>query len=280
MAGPPVFTCVRPPGLAGPVVFDSPHSGMEWPPDFDPIATRSQILTTWDAFVDELFAGVRDAGAVLLAARFPRAYLDANRAADDIDLELVDGDWPGPVRPTDYTRRGMGLIRRYVLPGVPMYGRRLSVAEVEHRLDAYYRPYRSQLLALLDETTAAHDVICHVNCHSMKSRGNAMNVDAGAPRPDVVVSDRQGTTADPALTAFVAAFLRERAYDVRINDPYQGGDLVRSTGDPGRGRHSLQLEINRAVYMNEATYERHARFAVLQRDLADLAAALAARVKR
>ena len=125
----------RPTGAAAPLVFDSPHSGMEYPPDFAPAASREQIATTWDAHVDALYRGVTEAGAVLLAATFPRAYLDANRAADDIDQELLDAPWPEPVALSDHARRGMGLIRRYVLPGVPMYRRRLSVAEVRRRID-------------------------------------------------------------------------------------------------------------------------------------------------
>jgi N-formylglutamate deformylase len=161
-------------------VFDSPHSGFAWPDDFDPIATRPQILTTWDAFVDELCADVGRAGAALLAAQFPRAYIDVNRAADDLDIELIEGEWPHPISASEYSRRGMGLIRRYALPRVPMYGRRLSLSEVQHRLDAYYLPYRTRLASLLDAAVAAFGVVCHVNCHSMKSRGNEMNVDVGA----------------------------------------------------------------------------------------------------
>lgn len=269
-----------PEGAGGPLVFDSPHSGMTWPSDFDPIATRLQILTTWDAFVDELYAGVVAAGAALLSATFPRAYLDVNRAADDIDHELIAGEWPHPVSASDYTRRGMGLIRRYALPQVPMYGRRLSIAEVQHRIDNYHVPYRAALAALLDEAFRAHGIVCHVNCHSMKSRGNEMNVDAGSVRPDVVISDRRGTTADPALTAWVSQWFAARGYSVQTNEPYQGGDLVRSFGAPASGRHSIQIEINRALYMDEATFERHAGFASVQDDLGAFGAALAQRLTR
>ena len=110
------------------VVVDSPHSGMEWPADFHPSAPREAILTTWDAFVDELWSGAPGAGATLVTACFPRAYIDVNRAADDIDPELVEGEWPTPLTVSDYSRRGMGLIRRHALPGVPMYSGRLPVA--------------------------------------------------------------------------------------------------------------------------------------------------------
>ncbi len=261
------------------VVVDSPHSGMEWPPDFAPDASRESILTTWDAFVDELWAGAPEAGAVLLSARFPRAYVDVNRAADDIDAELLDAPWPGPLRATDYTRRGMGLIRRLALPGQPMYRQRLSPIAVQARLDHYYHPYRDALRALIDARHAAFGTVVHLNGHSMKSRGNAMNLDHGATRPDVVVSDRQGSTADPALTAWAAGWFGDHGLSATVNSPYQGGDLVAHFGEPARGRHSLQIELNRALYMNEATFEPTAGLVPVQATLTAFVEALAAYVR-
>jgi len=260
------------------VVVDSPHSGMEWPADFQPIASRDAILTTWDAFVDELWAGAPGAGATLLAARFPRAYIDVNRAVDDIDAELLDGPWPGPLRASDYTRRGMGLIRRNALPGQPMYNRRLSPADVQSRLDRFYHPYREALTALIDLRHASCGAVVHLNGHSMKSRGNAMNVDNGALRPDIVVSDRHGTTADPALTAWTAGWFRDHGLTTQVNTPYQGGDLVAHYGAPGSGRHSMQIELNRALYMDEARFERADGFEALQRTLTAFVEALGRRL--
>jgi N-formylglutamate deformylase len=259
------------------VIVDSPHSGMEWPDDFRPAAPPEAILTTWDAFVDDLWAGARGAGATMACARFPRAYIDVNRAADDIDPELVDGDWPGPLHASDYTRRGMGLIRRLALPGVPMYDRRLRPAEIQARLDGYYHPYRSALAGAIERRRHAFGTVVHVNAHSMKSRGNEMNVDRGEMRPDIVVSDRHGTTADPALTAWTAAWFREHGFHALVNTPYQGGDLVASFGDPGLGRHSIQVEINRALYMDEARFVRAPGFAAIQQALTAFVRALGAR---
>ncbi len=260
-----------------PVVVDSPHSGMIWPADFGTIAPREAILTTWDAYVDDLWAGAREAGATLIAATFPRAYLDVNRAADDIDLEVVDAGWPTVVRPTDYTRRGMGLIRRLALPGVPMYDRRLTVAEIQARLDGCYHPYRRALAEMTDRLHARFGIVVHVNAHSMKSRGNEMNVDSGEMRPDVVVSDRRGTTADPHLTRWAADWFREHGLSAQVNTPYQGGDLVTSFGQPEAGRHSLQIELNRALYMDEARFARTAGFAAIQRTCTAFIGALGAR---
>lgn len=267
-------------GEAAPVVFDSPHSGMEWPPDFKPAAPRSAILTTWDAYVDELWSGAPDHGATLLSARFPRAYIDANRAADDLDPALInDGPWPGPLAPTDYSRRGMGLVRRFALPGVPMYDRPLASAEVQHRLETYYQPYRIALKRQLDELHATCGAVWHVNCHSMKPRGNSMNLDDGSLRPDIVVSDRNGRTASPDFTRWAADWFSAHGFVTKVNNPYLGGDLVATHGDPSVARHSIQIEINRALYLEEPDCTRKASFAELQQRLDGFAAALCAFAK-
>lgn len=258
------------------LVVDSPHSGMEWPADFQPAAPRAAILTTWDAYVDELFGAAPAAGATLLAATFPRAYVDVNRAEDDLDPDLLDRPWPGPSHPTAYSARGMGLIRRLALPGVPMYDRPLSVAAVERRLSACYRPYRLALGDRIEALARRFGAVWHLNCHSMKSRGNEMNVDAGEPRPDLVISDRHGATADPAHTAWVAAWFRARGRTVQINHPYQGGDLVKHFGAPAAGQHSIQIELNRALYLDEALVAKNVHFGEMQQQCAEFLHAFAA----
>ena len=261
-------------GAPYPVVFDSPHSGLEYPPDFQPAAPRSAIMTTWDAYVDELWGNVPSAGATLIAAKFPRAYIDTNRAACDIDVDLLDEPWPGEVKATDYTRRGMGLIRRHALPGVPMYDRKLSPVEVRHRIDAYYWPYRRTLQQQLDAAWQRDGAVWHFNCHSMKSRGNDMNRDSGQTRPDFVISDRDGTTASPETTAWVARFFSDLGHKVKINDPYRGGDIVAAHSCPAEGRYSIQIEINRALYMDEATCQKTGNFAALRENLDKFAMAI------
>ena len=280
----PAVIIEHPRGEARPIVVESPHSGMEFPPDFRPAAPYGAIQTTWDAFVDELWGDAPAAGATLLRATFPRAYVDVNRAEDDIDETLLSEPWPVALTPTDYTKRGMGLIRRNALPDVPMYDRALSVAEVQGRIASYYRPYREAVRREIDAAHARSGIVFHVDCHSMKSRGNAMNVDNGAARPDLVISDRHGTTADPAHTTWACDWFRARGFSVQMNVPYQGGDLVRSFGSPSGGRHSIQIEINRGIYMDESAFTRGPRFAVIRqhcadfvRDLAERATATAAR---
>ena len=269
------FRIYEPAGAPSPIVVDSPHSGMEMPEDFGTIASLDALRTTWDAFVDELWADAPARGATLVAASFPRAYIDVNRREDDLDPALLATPWPTPLTPTDYSRRGMGLIRRLALPEVPMYAAPLAVEAVEARLVRYYRPYREALRARIAACRATHGIAIYLDAHSMKSRGNAMNVDAGAARPDVVVSDRHGTTADPRVTAFVADRFRSHGYSVQLNDPYQGGDLVRTFGAPADGVHAVQVEVNRARYMDEAAFTKSQEFAALRAACADCVRALA-----
>lgn len=258
-----------------PVVFDSPHSGAGWPADFEPAAPHDAIRTTVDAHVDRLLADAPAFGIRLLSAEFPRAYIDVNRDVRDLDPSLLSGPWDAPLEPSDYSRRGMGLVRRLALPGVPMYDAPLAPEAVRARIAQWYLPYRDRLGVLLDAAQSEHGIVWHVNWHSMKSRGNAMNVDAGAARPDIVVSDRRGRTAHAGLVARIVGWFAMRGYVVQANDPYQGGDLVRTFGNPAQGRSSVQIEINRALYMDEGTTAPHAGFGALRDDLRDFSETIA-----
>lgn len=259
------------PQLRLPLVFDSPHSWPHWPEGTPTLARQDQLMSSCDAHVDELWAdSVASVGGALLAARFHRAFIDANRSERDVDTDMIDGTWPYPVEPSDRTRRGMGLIRRYALPRVPLYGRRLTVQDVQSRIETLHRPYRRALGELIDTAHARFGCVWHVNCHSMKSVGNAMNIDCGTPRPDIVVSDspRGGSSAAPEFTRWVAERLGGYGYAVTINTPYTGGDIVHAYGAPAQQRHSIQIEINRALYMDEAAFAKHAGFNRLKGHLA------------
>ena len=242
---------------ASPLVFDSPHSWPHWPDDAPPTAAPAEALrTSCDAWVDEIWAEAICGRAPLLAARFHRAYIDANRARDDIDAELLDAPWPGPLNPSDKSHRGFGLLRRLALPGIAMYDRPLAVADVQQRIERCYDPYHTKLAALIAAAHARHGVVLHIDCHSMKSVGNEMNEDSGYARPDIVVSDLEGRSADRFLVRWMAAVLTRRGYRVQINHPYRGGELIRRHANPARGRHSVQIEINRALYMDEQRFAR------------------------
>ncbi|HVZ49142.1 MAG TPA: N-formylglutamate amidohydrolase [Gemmatimonadaceae bacterium] len=265
----------RPDGVAR-LVYDSPHSGREYPPDWRTKASGAELRRGEDAYVDELLGGAVALGAVLLDALLPRCYLDVNRALGDIDADLLAEPWPEPLAPTDKTRRGLGLIRRYVVPGVEINAERLSVADVQRRIADVYAPYHAALADLVAAQVRHRGACWHVNWHSMKSVGNAMTPDGpGARRADFVVSDRDGASASPALTALIADTLRAQGYRVAVNDPYKGGTIVQEVGRPAAGVHSVQVEINRALYLDEVRVEKSAGFAALAANLDALTTTLA-----
>lgn len=273
---PRVLELRRPNGTALPLVFDSPHSGTDYPEDFEHIAPISEIRKAEDTFVDELFGAAVDHGAVLLRALFPRSYVDPNRAASDLDPALIDGEWTGPLAPTAKCALGLGLLWSRYPPGLPLYGRKLSVAEVRRRIEGYHKPYHDALAGALERTHARFGVVWHIDCHSMPALSNAMAAEGpGVARPDITLGDRDGTTCSAALTDFVRRTLAGYGYAVTVNDPYKGAELVRAWSNPAAGRHSLQVEINRRLYMDERSFEKTAGFAPLQADLTRLVAALA-----
>jgi N-formylglutamate deformylase len=218
-------------------------------------------------------------GATLVEALFPRAYIDPNRSLADIDLELIDGVWPGPVAVSRKTTQGIGLVWRVARDGAPMYARKLAVDEVQERIDRCYLPYHATLAADLDAAHRAFGAVWHVNCHSMPAVGDANADDPGRARADFVLGDRDGTTCAPAYTRTVADILRGMGYDVAINDPYKGVEIVRRYGRPAEHRHSLQIEVNRRLYMDESTLAPNAGYSTLERNLDRVVAALAAFVR-
>lgn len=262
-----------------PVFYDSPHSGRTIPDDFVTAVSLADLRTGEDAFVDELVSGCLDHGIGLIAAEFPRAYIDVNRAVDDLDEGLLSAPWPGGANPTDKSVRGMGLIRREILRGVPLYSAPLSVAEVSARIETYYRPYHAAVKAALDRLHASHGAVWHVDWHSMKPVGVAMNVDAGEARPDFVVSDGEGRTAAPDFADSVADWLRERGYSASVNAPYKGAEMIRRHGAPDEGRHSIQIEINRRLYLDAERMVRTEGFDGLKTDLDAFSAWLAGYVR-
>jgi N-formylglutamate deformylase len=269
------FTVHRP-AVASALLYDSPHSGRFYPPDFASNASRLELRRGEDAYVDELLSGAPALGATLLVANYPRCYIDVNRAENDIDSALLAEPWPDVLAPTDKTARGLGLIRRFIVPGVEAQARPLTVGEVRARIERVYRPYHAALDGLIDEIRAAHGVVWHIDWHSMKSVGNAMTPDGpGARRPDFVVSDGNGTCASPEVTTLVVEALRDMEYTVSVNDPYRGGTIVRRIGSPAQGIHSVQVEINRALYLDERLVETTASAARLAANLDRLTRTLA-----
>ena len=264
-----------------PLVFDSPHSGTEYPADFNHAVDPDALRHAEDTHVHDLWRGAVDAGAVLLHAHFPRAYVDPNRAADDMDPAQIAGDYREPLNPTVKSTLGIGLCWTRVPPhGGPLYDRMLTATEVASRVTRYHRPYQQRLRALLDDTHARWGRVWHVNCHSMQEVASAMSTqDRGTPRPDFVLGDLDGTACAPDFTAVVADFLTARGHSVAVNDPYKGMELIRANGLPAQGRHSLQIEVNRKLYMDEATRAPNAGYPVLQQTFTDLSRHLAVTVE-
>ncbi|MEK9726192.1 MAG: N-formylglutamate amidohydrolase [Rhodospirillaceae bacterium] len=273
-AVPPVIV-VPPRGAPSALVFDSPHSGSHYSDDFVTLLAHDEMRRAEDAFVDELFSAAPDHGATLLAATFPRLYVDPNRAPDDFEPSEAAGAFAQPLNPTTKAKTGKGIVWTRLHGLSALYDKPLAADAVTARIDAYWRPYHAAVADALDATFQRFGRVFHVNCHSMRSRGNATDEDGEADRPAFVISDRDGTTAAPAFTRFVADHLAGQGYSAPINVPFKGAELVKRYSDPAAGRHSIQIEINRKLYMDEAAYARSGDFAAFQGVMTGLIAAVA-----
>lgn len=277
MQTPPVTT-TPPGGTPLPIVVDSPHSGTAYPADFGSILTGLALRQGEDTWVHELYASAPAHGATLLAAEFPRAYIDPNRSLTDIDTALLSEPWPGPVSPSRKTELGIGLVWR-LMDGRPMYDRRLSAAEVQGRIDRCWRPYHDALNAALDQAAAAHTQRWHLNVHSMPDESYRKLGLPEKPLADFVLGNLDDSTCDEATMAVVEDALRSAGCSVARNDPFKGVEIIRASGQPQRGWHSLQIEVKRSLYM-DGQRAPNAGFDRVQRAIDGMLAALAAHVRR
>jgi N-formylglutamate amidohydrolase len=270
-----VLKIIPPTAPAIAMVFDSPHSGLTLP-DFERAVTDELVLLASDTHVDDLFGFAPSIGAPLLIAEFPRSFLDLNRSVMDVDLEMIEGEWPHAIRDNASARRGMGLIWRYAWGDTRMYDRRLTVGEMEARIDTYWRPYHREIVRLLDETHAAFGKVYHVNCHSMPAIGHVLSPDpAGTIRKDVVIGDYDAQASEPGFVNLVAETLKGFGYSVSLNVPFRGAELVSAYSAPARHRHSIQIELNRRLYMDEASRERSQGYAEMKGNLQSLGQVMA-----
>lgn len=260
-----------------PLIFDSPHSGTDYPADFNHAIDPAGLRHAEDTHVHDLWRGAVDAGGVLLHAHFPRSYVDPNRAADDMDPDQIEDTYPLPLNPSIKSTLGIGLCWTREPPaGGPLYDRKLTADEVLARVARYHQPYQARLRALLDQAHGRWGEVWHINCHSMQEVASAMSTqERGTPRPDFVLGDRDGTSCAPDFTRAVADFLATRGYSVAINDPYKGMELIRANGAPRDRRHSIQIEVNRKLYMDEATREPNDGYDALKTTFTNLARHLA-----
>ena len=262
------------------LVLDSPHSGTTYPIDFRFSCELATLRRAEDTHVEKLYDFAPALGAAWVEALFPRSYLDANRNTTEMDVSLLDAPWPYPVE-TDATvlakvRLGKGLIWRSTDEGVPLYVRQLSVAEVLSRIERCWQPYHAAVQQAIAAAHARHGFSIHINCHSMPAVASRYATDfPGLVHADFVVGNRDETSSSAALGQYICGQLRALGYDVAYNHPYKGVELVRRYSDPATHRHSVQIEVNRKLYMDETTLQMHGGFAPLKEHLKSLVQTLA-----
>lgn len=265
------YVLIEPLRRTAPLIFSSPHSGRRYPAELL-AQTRVGLLSlrrSEDAYVDELFASAASHGAAVLSASVARAYVDLNRDPAELDPEMFE-DGLAPTTASARVQAGLGAIPRISGDGQMLYRRKLTLADAEQRIAAIHRPYHAMLANLVEETKALFGCAVLVDCHSMPSSAR------GAHAPDVVLGDRFGASCHASVTALAEATLRRLGYRVARNAPFAGGHTTQTYGRPVNHVHALQIEINRALYVDERTLERTNGYARIRADMARLAEALSA----
>ena len=263
-------------GQSIPLIIDSPHSGTEYPLDFNHQADFAQLRQAEDSYVDELYKHVSSIGGVFLDAKFPRSYIDPNRSENDFILEDLheknNSACEIKFKPTIKSQLGIGLVWLKIPPnGEPMYKDKITLKQLMHRVNTYHRPYHKILKNILDNTYKKFGNFYHVNAHSMQNQATAMSDQSqGTKRPDFVIGDREGTSCKRRFTDLIVDFLKSLNYSVDVNYPYKGMELVRAYSDPLQNKNSVQIEVNRKLYMNEETREKIDNFKILKQDLKKL----------
>ena len=271
----PPFEVLEPARYRGPLLFNSPHSGRIYPPDFLQ-ASRLDLATlrrSEDSFVDELILGVVGRGHPVMRAHFPRCFVDVNREPYELDPRMFDGRLPSFANTRSMrVAGGLGTVARVVGDAQEIYDQRISVAEALQRIDELYKPYHRSLRRVFLRLHREFGAAVLVDCHSMPSATGAKDE---RPRADLVLGDRYGTSCVPVIAETIEATMRELGYVVSRNKPYAGGFITEHYGNPTAGLHAVQLEINRSLYMDERRYQRAASFARLASEFEILADRLA-----
>ena len=263
------YTLNPPQGDSTGLVFASPHSGRDYPAELmaAAILDASAIRRSEDAFVDELIGAAPAHGVAVLAARYARAFVDVNREAYELDQAMFEDELPAFAQGrTARVAAGLGSIAKVVGEGQEIYRRKLTFAEARGRIEGVHRPYHRALRALVDDARRRHRQVALIDWHSMPSAASASG-ERTRRGCDMVLGDRYGTACAPALTRLVERELEAMGYRVARNAPYAGGYTTEFYGRPAEGVHALQIEINRAVYLDEAALQPTAGFARLKRDL-------------
>ncbi len=264
---PGVFLRYDPERAPAPVLVDVSRSGREYPPEFRSPLPFTEVHDNVSMYVEELCGTAPALGATLLFACFPNTYIDTNRSAMDIDESLIEGKWPGKIVQSDFTERGLGLLKRLSRYGTVMQERKLTVAEVEHRLAAYHEPYHRELHRILTDFHGRSGAAWQLSFHCMSAVGAPTHADPGKDRADFCIGDVHGTTCTPEFLDLVADTLRALGHSVSVNFPYYGGELIRRHSDPGRGIQSVFIEINKRMFIDTATFKRTAGFDATRRSI-------------
>lgn len=264
----PPFTLTHPEGLPGPLVLSSPHSGRHYPASFLAASQLSAhaLRKSEDIWVEDLFSAGPAMGASLLAARFPRAYLDVNREPYELDPLLFSEQLPDFANTrTPRVLGGLGSVARIVADGEEIYRTPPTLEQAMERIERLHKPYHATIERLLSDAAARHGFAVLVDCHSMPS-ANLVAAPA-ARRPDIILGDRFGCSCDRRLTERLQDLLENQGLRVVLNRPYAGGYITEHYGRPGNGWHALQIEINRSLYMDERAYARNRGYDRLRRRL-------------
>ena len=271
----PPFEILEPAAWRAPIIFNSPHSGSAYPEAFLRVSRIDlpALRRSEDSFMDELIGGLSDRGFAVVRVHFPRSYVDVNREPYELDPRMFAGRLPSFANTRSMrVAGGLGTIPRVVGDGQEIYRERLAVDDALSRIETLYKPYHRALRRLINRVHQSFGTAVLVDCHSMPSIG----VSRDEPRrPDVVIGDRYGTSCAPLLPDRVEETMGRLGYSVGRNKPYAGGFITEHYGNPASGLHVVQLELNRAVYMDERRREKGPRFAQVVADFAALADALA-----
>jgi len=272
---PPPFEIVEPAEWRAPIIFNSPHSGSVYPDDFL-IASRVDLPVlrrSEDSFMDELVGHLSNRGFPVMRVNFPRCYVDVNREPYELDPRMFSGRLPSFANSRSMrVVGGLGTIPRVVGDGQEIYRERISLDDALERIETLYKPYHRALRRLINRSQQMFGTAVVVDCHSMPSVGLSRDEPR---RPDVVIGDRYGTSCTQLLSDRIEETMSRLGYSVGRNRPYAGGFITEHYGNPANGMHTVQLELNRAVYMDERRRERGPRFAQVAADFAILADALA-----
>lgn len=247
-----------------PVLVDVSRSGREYPIDFRSPVPFSTLHDNVSMYVDELFSAAQGLGATMLYACFPNTYIDTNRSATDIDETLIEGKWPGPITKSDFTERGLGLLKRLSRYGEPMQERKLTIEELKARLENFHEPYHQELARILKELHAWCNFAVQISCHCMSAIGAPTHADPGKSRADFNLGSCHGTTCSEELMTFAADTFKKLGHSVSINFPYYGGELIRRHSAPKEGIEGLFIEVNKGLFIDTKTFKRTSGFGPLK----------------